>query len=107
MVVADTLSLAIKGAHTVKVSYKNRQKPILTIKEALLQPERIKDSKRPQPFSDPIPSGNKYLYMSFRYEPFHTILMLNFCQNQTWSKCQENLRLDPSTTSIWKPSLLL
>ncbi len=65
VIVADTLSLAIKGAHTVKVSYKNRQKPILTIKEALLQPERIKDAKRPQPFSDPIPPGIRYPFMKF------------------------------------------
>ena len=43
LIVAETQMQAIQAAKLVQVKYKDCQKPILTIKEALQHPERIKD----------------------------------------------------------------
>ena len=43
LVVARTQMQAIRAAKLVQVKYKDLQKPILTIKEALKYPERIQD----------------------------------------------------------------
>ena len=42
LIVAHTQSQAINAAKSVRVTYKELQKPVLTIKEALLDPERTK-----------------------------------------------------------------
>lgn len=42
LIVANTRDQAINAAKLVKVSYKNLQKPVLTIKEALKDPKRVK-----------------------------------------------------------------
>ena len=43
VVVAESADLARRAAAAVKISYKNRQKPILTIREAILDPTRVRN----------------------------------------------------------------
>ncbi len=49
VVVAETPDAALKAAKSVKVTYKNAKKPVLTIREALKEPGRVtRDSCGPE-----------------------------------------------------------
>ena len=54
VIVAESADLARRAALAVKISYKNREKPVLTIKEAIQEPTRIRKATEIPPLPEDI-----------------------------------------------------
>ena len=60
VIVAESADLARRAALAVKISYKNSEKPVLTIKEAIQDPARIRKATE----IPPLPEVGKQQYKS-------------------------------------------
>ena len=54
VIVAESADVARRASLAVKISYKNRKKPVLTIREAILDPSRIRSDVKMPPVPDDI-----------------------------------------------------
>jgi xanthine dehydrogenase molybdopterin-binding subunit B len=71
VIVAESADLARRAASAVSISYKNRKKPILNIREAMLDPARVRKATQiPPPPENLGKVSNKCLSMCYRRQIF-------------------------------------